>query len=231
MAVFSVIASGQAGWWKSNSTPGFDVELVKTKDFKFQSARIFYYVLRTKGFPAHAVVAGILRDLASGNNVLPLGRFQIDDKGRVLESDGTEYNLILGSISPGETYQLGLGVPGKNMADFAQVTPIPIETRNGQCHVWAILVAPYGTAYEVHGEGFRPGEQVAFFASSDGEVHNGRFPTHDDGTWWTIVLPGVKGKLSGTVQMTFTGNTCKVTIDAPWQAPPGIKKQASASPQ
>lgn len=219
------VAVAQAGWWKQNSTPGIDVHLTKTKDFMYKEARIFYYNVETKGFPAQSDVTLILQNLVTGVQPMLLGNFKVNDKGIVVNSDGSEYSLILGGISPGETFQLAVGMPSRQINNFDQVTPIPIEARDGACHLWAILIGRYGTGYEVHGDGFHPNDKVSFVGNSEGEVHEGQVPAHDDGSWWTDVLPGVKGKLSGTLKITATGTSCKLSIAAPWKAPPGVKQE------
>ena len=223
-------ALAQAGWWKKYSTPGAEVQLVRSKDFAYKGVRVFYYTVQTKGFPAQSAVTLMVQNLVTGTRPLLLGNYKLDGSGKVVNADGSEYSLILGGPSPGETFQLGVAIPAKNTNGFGQVTPVPIEARDGPCHLWAILIGRYGTDYEIHGDGFRPGEKVSFVGDSEGEVHEAVIPARSDGSWWTDVLPGVKGKLAGTVKITATGAACRLSIKAPWKAPPGMKEASPGRP-
>ena len=227
--LFPSCVFGQAGWWKKYSTPGTSVIAVEGDRRIVNGVEVRYYTFKAEGFPTKTKLALLVRDLAAGEEISLAQTVMVDETENVVSQSGEVYKVAFVVMSPGETYQVALGDPDKNkkLSNFVQITPVPIEARDGPCHIYAILYRPYGAAYEVHGEGFLAKENFRVSADSEGESHSFEISAGEDGTWWKVFVPTMKRMSSGTLRLSVESKTCKLSLAIPWENPskrPNLKR-------
>ena len=136
--------------------------------------------------------------------------------GEVMDGPDDPRTIWFPNFLPGEPARMGLvSADGKQRA-FVTVVPNPIQGTNGACRVDVIRLLPKFEIAYVRGTGFPPNSEIAFEGNSLGEIHTGKLKMGADGRGGTAILPAVKDKPEGDIQLTFSAPQCKPTVKFHW---------------
>ena len=216
-------ALAQVGWWKKYTSPGTDLTIRESHIVTDKGETEYHYFLQAKGFPAGRKYIGAMRDLMSPERLMGTGIRAVDDQGKLISGDGTEFELVIKDFLPGETLQLSILEEDTRITNFVQITPIPLEGQDGPCHLYAILLDRLSYGYELHAAGFTPGKKIHFQGDSAGEVRDWKVKANKDGSWFGMVFPAVKGKASGVLRWQVEGDSCSPSVQIPWRNPDADK--------
>jgi hypothetical protein len=99
---------------------------------------------------------------------------------------------------------------------FGQVVPFPIENVVGPCHISAEMLAPNYFTVLVVLSGLQPNEGLQIDSQSAGEGGAIKTAATDQGTYYSVLLPFVKGKRSGITRWNVTAKLCSIGVEFPW---------------
>jgi hypothetical protein len=109
------------------------------------------------------------------------------------------------SPAKGELYRLALVSAEETIKVTSAIVPDPIVGKNKGCSVEIISLMPKFELAMLKGAGFSPNEEVAFFGDSFGETHERKAKADLEGRFDMAVLPFVKGKLGGEMEVALKG--------------------------
>jgi hypothetical protein len=217
--LFPSPAPCQAGWRKDTLTPGTKIIAVAAGTQVQKGLTVRAYKLKAEGFPKNTTLQIVMLDLAANEDFQPVGPVTVNDAGDVVTPGGDDRIFLFATQDPGETYQFAIINPVDKMVNFAQITPIPLETSEGPCHLSAILAKPYGAAYEIHGEGIEPYEKIRLSTDSGGVRNSFDVQTEIDGTFLKTIAPHEDKSASGYLKLGVDSKSCKLSLELPWERP------------
>lgn len=140
------------------------------------------------------------------------GSFQPDSGTSALEK--TDFHAFDHQL--GEAFTLGLISDDSTVQAYAKAFPIPIEDRQGNCHLYVELMTGDRTAFAAFGEGFFPNEELVIESRSDGEVIDSVHYADQNGNFAEYVFPEIIGKIGGVASYHVTGESCSVKVEYDW---------------
>jgi len=209
----------QAGWREETATPGTKITAVPAGTLVDKGITVRSYKLRAEGFPKNTKLQIVMLDLAANDDFQSEGWVVVNDAGDIVAPGGDDRIFGFATQDPGETYQIAVINPVDKMSNFVQITPIPLETRNGPCHLSAILAKPSGMAYEIHGDGFESSEKISLSTDAKSLPKWFYAQTENDGTFLTTVAPHQKRGASGHLKLDVDSKSCKLSLELPWEMP------------
>lgn len=116
----------------------------------------------------------------------------------------------------GESFMFALISDDGQLRAFTQIVPFPIEVNNGPCRLRAIETGPYYSGVFISISGLQPNEELLIRSESGNDNGQSKAKATNEGTYYSILLPFVKGNRSGKARFNVTSKSCKVGIDFPW---------------
>lgn len=175
------------------------------------------YKLRTLGLPKEKTYS-LWGKWLNGRTIEMYKALRIDDSGRVMHEDGTEFEYGLKKMLEGESIEYGLISTDESDKAFIEITPFPIigQGKGGACQLSAKLGSAKGEFFVIQGEGFTAGQELKVVANSNGET--GKFPVkaNNGGPFSLVVAPAVVGKSGGEASVTVSDNICSATVRFKW---------------
>jgi hypothetical protein len=99
---------------------------------------------------------------------------------------------------------------------FVEVIPFPNSTVDKDCTLESVLATPKGEPTYVRGRGFDPGEELTMESESSGEKNHRVVKAEADGSYFSVALPNVMGKQSGTTVWEVKGKHCDPKLTFSW---------------
>lgn len=124
--------------------------------------------------------------------------------------------LTLDHFQPGEPVSLSLVSEDKQIKGYGKAIPVPIEDRDGSCHLYLELITPDRMTYAAWGTGFAPNEELMTESLSNGELIRSKRSAESDGGFLQIVLPATKPKSQGSATFSVTGTSCSLLVKYDW---------------
>jgi hypothetical protein len=187
------------------------------------------YQLSASGFPQGKTYS-LWFDRVGEESKRIVNKLYVDDSGIMIVQEfnpdtvvpflpapmATVLPLTVDHFQPGEPVLLSLISEDEEIKGHAKDFPIPIEDRNGSCHLYLELITPDRTAFAAWGKGFSPNEELAIESRSNGEVVKSRRNVEVDGNFLEILLPEVKRKSRGSASFHVTGMSCSLMVEYEW---------------
>jgi hypothetical protein len=136
--------------------------------------------------------------------------------GEVMDRPDDPRAIWLPDFLPGEPARLGLVSADNKQRAFVTAVPNPIYGTDGACRVDVVRLLPKFEVAYVRGTGFPPNIEIGFEGNSVGEIHTGNLKTDNEGRAATAILPAVKDKPEGDIQVKFSAPQCKPAVRFHW---------------
>lgn len=124
--------------------------------------------------------------------------------------------LTVDHFQPGEPVSLSLISEDEEIKGHAKDFPLPIEDRDGSCHVYLEMIEPTRMSFAAWGQGFAPNEEVSVESRSGEEVIKKTRKIESDGGFLDILLPQTVHKKHGVASFRVTGDDCSVAVEYEW---------------
>jgi hypothetical protein len=150
-------------------------------------------------------------------NLVSIGsNLSLASDGEVMDGPDDPRTMWFPNFLPGEPARLGLVSGDGKQRAFVTVVPNPIEGTDGSCRIDVVRLLPKFEIAYVRVTGFPPNNEIGFEGNSLGEMQSGKLRTDVDGRAGTAILPAVKDKSEGDVQLTFSAPQCNPTVKFHW---------------
>jgi len=209
----------QRNWGSRASSPG--AELIGVQTARREVGRGVYvmaYELKAKGLPLDIGYELLMAPTMAGSveEIQSAGDFVLDKDGRVVNQDGSPYQLVVPDPAAGEPYRFGLSAKeGKHVA-FVTLLPNAIESNDRGCKASVVrLMRNFELAF-VQLSGFPPDAEIPARGNSEGEIHEFKLKTNAEGYADAGVLPFKLGKTKGKMEIQFTTPQCAPKVSFKW---------------
>lgn len=143
-------------------------------------------------------------------------------KNRSCVLDMEKLSLSTGASVKGVPFRAAILSTDGSVKAFTRAVPLPLQFTQRGCTVSAELASEKADAFLVEGEGFEPGEKVAWTAEMAGDVTEDEAAASENGKFVVALNPGATGKESGKVVFTARGKSCAPMLIFKW-GPPALK--------
>jgi len=218
------LAKVQKNWGSKMNSPGAAITLKETRRDRTAQGTAVYYRLSASGLDKDAVYT--LFSTSLGMRTTPtLAGVTFDRSGVAVcaGKQGTcsgerpnDPNDLAVYAAKGEPKRFGVVSGDNEHKAFTYVVPFPILGKDRGCTAEAILLTAKGEAVLIHGSGFAPGTDVHFVGVSEGEPQRTESKANDEGDFYQVALPYVKGKSHGKVKVTLESNACSPSLSFEW---------------
>jgi hypothetical protein len=197
------------------SPPGARLTFRETSRSASPHGELVHYALKAAGLPEGKSYSLTAKWMNGTTRVI--NRLHIDGSGRVLTQDGTEADLALGKMFPGEFIEFTLAADDGTAKASVEIALFPIEAAgNGSCRVSVKPMSARGEAFLITGSGFKLDEDVSGVQRVDGQTVNQQWKARGDGSLKVVVFPGAPGRTGGTASLTASDTSCSVTVRYSW---------------
>jgi hypothetical protein len=138
-----------------------------------------------------------------------------DEEDRDTVGQDAEYDLGV-QAADGEPVRFVLRSPDNKVLVPGTLVPFPIESKDRDCRLSALLATPDAEAILIEGDGFPPDAQVLVQGNSAGELKQSRQAVDASGHLQFVELPYVAGKDVGELNETISTKDCTVSVIVPW---------------
>jgi hypothetical protein len=138
-----------------------------------------------------------------------------EEEDRDTVAEDAEYDLGVQAAN-GEPMRLVLKNADNTLLVPGTLVPFPVESKDKNCKLSAMLAEPEGEAILISGEGFPPNSEVIVQGSSAGEPKQSRKAVDAGGHIQFVELPYVQGKDTGMLNETISTKDCTVSVTIPW---------------
>lgn len=212
--------------WEENTSPGLTANVQLIKKDQVNGKPVMQYRLKVTGAPRNKLYKLEAWPITFPDPVKMMEGLAIAADGTVgcpKDSNRSCAQMIKGSelkltYSPGlgEIFRHALVSEDGRSQIFFSIVPAPLTESDKSCTLEVLELEPgFGLAI-VRGKGFTPGEQVAFHTQSYQEVHDLQPTVTPQGEFWATLSPWVKGRTTGTTQVSVKGKTCAPKIAFEW---------------
>jgi hypothetical protein len=218
------LANAQKNWGPRMNTPGTEIHLTESRRERSARGTVVYYRLSATGLPGDAVYTLFSTTLGLQSTPVLEG-VTFDRSGQAVcagtpgtcqgEKPNDPIDLAI-LAARGEPKRFAVLSEDKESKAFAYVVPFPIMGKDRGCSVEAVLLTAKAEAVLIHGSGFAPGTAVDFRGVSEGEVQHSRSNAQQDGRFYEVALPYVKGKARGKAKVTLESSACSPSLSFDW---------------
>lgn len=212
--------------WNKSSTPGMHVTVQLLKKSEIDGRLTMDYRVKVNGAPHDARYKLTIWPVTVAAPIAAMDGLAVRDDGVVYcpaDSSGSCAQKIKGNelhltYQPalGEIYRQALiSEDGKSKIFFSFV-PTPILETENNCSLEAVRLSPSFELAIIRGKGFVPGEDVSFHTQSYQEVHNVAVRADSQGEFQASITPPVKGRTSGTIDVSARGKSCAPKLAFNW---------------
>jgi hypothetical protein len=212
--------------WDKSTTPGAkaDVQLIK-KD-QSNGRPLMQYHLKISGAPRNKLYnliawpimvqqpATIMEGLAIAADGT-VGCPPNSDRSCAERFKGAELKLTY-TPTLGEIYRHALISEDHQTRIFFTIVPAPMIEHDKTCSLEVVRLSPRFELALIRGRGFTPGEQLALHTQSYQEAHDSQAKVDQNGEFWAVLTPFVKGRTLGTTQAAVRGKSCAPTLAFEW---------------
>lgn len=116
----------------------------------------------------------------------------------------------------GEPKRFGVVSANGDYKAFTYVIPFPIVGEDRGCTAEAILLTAKADAVLIQARGLAPNQGVHFNGVSEGETQQSESKADEEGNYYQVVLPSVKGKSHGKAKVTLQASGCSPSVSFEW---------------
>lgn len=210
-------------WGPALNTPDASIFLTELS----RSGPIVKYRLHAKGLPHDNTYTLMQWPVTQKSPTENLSGITLDQSGQAIcagkagtcgtpDNPDDPIDLVL-SPARGEPFRFALiSTDDKKLKAFLKVVPVPIEAKSNGCTLAAILLMPRGELVELEGSGFQPDGDLQMEVSSGKEHQIQTVKAAQDGTWFSAILPYVKGARQGTTRAKAIDAKCSPELSFEW---------------
>ncbi|HZD95392.1 MAG TPA: hypothetical protein VE133_14115, partial [Candidatus Sulfotelmatobacter sp.] len=214
--------------WDKSTTAGAKAAVQLIKKDQANGRPLIQYRLKVTGAPKNKLYnliawpitvsapATIMEGLAIANDGT-VGCPPNSDRSCAQRFKGAELKLTY-TPAIGEIYRHALISEDSQSRIFFSIVPAPMIEHDRACSMEVIRLSPRFELALIRGEGFIPGEQLAFHTQSYQESHDSQPKVDPSGEFWAVLTPFVKGRTSGTMSVTIHGKSCAPSLSFGWGA-------------
>lgn len=209
--------------WESMSTPGTKMEMREigrgTRGGKLMVGYEFQVTGASTKEPYTLMQWSI--NESQVHVVLPEGYVSSDGRFCGIKQSGCPVPIQLAFLpAQAEPFRMILMNKGGKTRIAAMVVPDPIIATDQGCSLEAVRATVKFEAAVLRGRGFKPKEKLAYQSNSAGEIITGTQVANEKGDITFVLMPSVKGKDSGTDEVTLKGADCAPTVKYEWGVVP-----------
>lgn len=218
--------------WRSSadSSPGVEFVLEETGRTRLSdNAQEVTYRLLASGFPQGKTYSLWFNRIGEESKRL-VNKLYVDDSGVMTAQElqpgvdvpflpaplATVLPLTVDHFQPGEPVSLRLVSEDRQISGYGKAIPVPIEDRDGSCHLYLELMTPDRMTYAAWGKGFAPNEELITESRSNGDVIRSERNAESDGGFLEILLPATKRGSQGSATFSVTGTSCSLRVEYDW---------------
>lgn len=216
--------------WEKSSSPGVKATTTLLKQADVQGHQVFEYRLKVSGAPHNQVYKLMVWPVTMPSPVAMMDGLVIAQDGTVgcpadstntcaQRFKGVELKLTY-AVAKGEIYRHALISQDHKARAFFSIVPDPLIASDKACSLEAIRLSPNFELVAVRGKGFEPDADVIFKTQSFQEVHNAAVQPDKNGQFHAQLTPYVKGRTSGTIEVSATSRACAPHLSFDWGKQP-----------
>jgi hypothetical protein len=214
--------------WEKSGTAGTHAEVQLVKKDQANGRPLIQYHLKVTGAPHNKLYnliawpimvpepATIMEGLAIAADGT-VGCPPNSDRSCAQRFKGAELKLTY-TPAIGEIYRHALISEDHQTRIFFSIVPAPMVEHDRSCSLEVVRLSPRFELALIRGRGFIPGEQPAFHTQSYQETHDSNPKVDSTGDFWAVVTPFVKGRTSGTIDVSARGKSCAPSLSFGWGA-------------
>jgi hypothetical protein len=201
-------------WHAPRSTrqpPGVTLVLDEVRREKGRKSTIIVYRVQTSGFPQDKTYEVLLSSLVTKwERQILFSGLRADASGTLIYApDIKTITMKLEDYNRGESYRIEVVAEDESLYSSDTVFPFPIESQDGSCQVWAVLVSKDRRNFAMQGSGFHPSDVVRFYSTDGHDPREWTDTVDETGSFLSAINHGRK---EGTAQFSVTAPGCKVTL-------------------
>jgi hypothetical protein len=218
------LAEVQKNWGSKMNSPGAAITLKEIGRERMQQGTVVHYHLSASGMAGDQVYTLFTTSL--GLSSTPALEGITFDRSGVAVCAGTPGTCtgekpndpidLAVLAAKGEPKRFAVLSEDKESKAFAYVVPFPILGKDRGCTAEAILLTAKAEAVLIRAAGFVPGTEVRFVGLSDHETQQDVSKAGDDGSFYHVALPFVKGKSHGKARITLQSSACSPSLLFEW---------------
>ena len=216
--------------WDKSSSAGVKATTTLLKKAEVQGHQVFEYRLKVSGAPHNQIYKLMVWPVTTAVPGVMMDGLVIAQDGTVgcpadstntcaQRFKGAELKLTY-AASKGEIYRQALVSQDQKARAFFSVMPDPIIANDKACSLEAIRLSPNFELVAVRGKGFEPGADVIFKTQSFQDVHTAAVLPDKNGQFHAQLTPFVKGRTSGTIEVSATSKGCAPHLSFDWGKQP-----------
>ena len=216
--------------WEKSSSPGVKATTTLLKKAEVQGHQVSEYRLKVSGAPHNQVYKLMVWPVTMATPAAMMDGLVIAQDGTVgcpadstntcaQRFKGAELKLTY-AAAKGEIYRHALISQDHKARAFFSIVPDPVLASDKACSLEAIRLSPNFELVAVRGKGFEPGADVIFKTQSFQEVHNAAVQPDKNGQFHAQLTPFVKGRTSGTIEVSATSKGCAPHLSFDWGKQP-----------
>lgn len=216
--------------WEKSSSAGVKASTTLIKKAEVQGHQVFEYRLKVSGAPHNQLYKLMVWPVTVAVPALMMDGLVIAQDGTVgcpADSTNTCAQRFKGkelkldyAPAKGEIYRQALVSRDNKSRAFFSILPDPIIVTDKTCSLEAIRLSPNFELVAVRGKGFQYGSDVIFKTQSFQEVHTVPVQPDKNGQFHAQLTPFVKGRTSGTIEVSATSNSCAPHLSFDWGQQP-----------
>lgn len=208
------------------STPGVITEICEVSRVNSDGrleVQYHVYVTGSKG-PTYTMVSWPIN--ARGPSATMEGLSLLKDgliscAGRTPEQCGDPHKIddpveLTFNPATGEVFRMALISQDQKSKLFFAIVPDPVTKSDNGCVIEAIRLLPKHELVFLRGKGFQPNEDLQFKGRSYDEEHGGHPKADARGEYVARLLPFVKDKKGGTMEVKLKGSKCAPALTFEW---------------
>lgn len=117
--------------------------------------------------------------------------------------------MNLEDYNRGEPYGIEVVADDESLYSADTVFPFPIESYDGSCQAWAVLISKDRRNFAIQGSGFQPGDVLRFYSTDGHDPREWTDTVDETGNFLSAIDHGGRG---GTALFSVTAPSYKVTL-------------------
>ena len=216
--------------WEKSSSTGVKASTSLIKKGEVQGHEVFEYRVKVSGAPHNQFYKLMVWPVTVSVPAVMMDGLVIAQDGTVgcpADSTNTCAQHFKGAelklnyaATKGEIFRQALVSHDKKSRAFFSILPDPLIETDKACSLEVIRLSPNFELVAVRGKGFEPGSDVIFKTQSFQDVHTVPVQPDKSGQFHAQLTPFVKGRTSGTIEVSATGKSCAPHLSFEWGKQP-----------
>jgi hypothetical protein len=212
--------------WDKKTTPGAKVDVQLIKKDQVDGKPVMQYHVKVNGAPKNKFYTLMTWPITLAAPVEMVQGLVIAADGTVgcppdstkscaQHMKGAELKLTY-TPGIGEIFRHALVSEDHTARIFFSIVPAPMVEHDKACSLEIVRLSPRFELALIRGKGFTPGEPLTFHTDSFQEVHDSQTKANAQGEFWATLTPFVKGRTTGTMQVSVKSKGCAPALAFEW---------------